>query len=225
MVDSEIVRINRVLALRLFEAEDQLRQVRARRREDGRANARAAEILAEHRNAWLDTEHSLLNRLEDARAVESELRARVDSLERELLVAKSANAAATVSGDDATDSKEKREIGAGEGEGEVEGELSEEEMDEVEGMVLHEERVEDGFELDDIAALMYQQRLMLLPPMDGHGFGPQNNANYHYTGANWSDLDNPSSNHIPWQVIITPHTHKHPLPPHPNLDVTVLVNY
>ncbi|XP_078148038.1 ribonuclease P protein subunit P38-like protein [Carex rostrata] len=196
---------NRVLALRLFEAEDQLRQVRARRREDGLANARAAEILAEHRNAWLDTEHSLLNRLEDARAVESELRARVDSLERELLVAKSANAAATVSGDDVTDSKEKREIGAGEGEGEVEveGELSEEEMDEEEDMVLHEERVENGFELDDIAAMMYQQRLMMLPPMDGHGFGPPNNANYNYTDSNWSDLHNPSSksNHIPWQGL------------------------
>lgn len=199
MVDSEIVRINRVLALRLFEAEEQLRQVRARRREDGRANARAAEILAEHRNAWLETEHSLLNRLEDACTVESELRARVDFLERELLVAKSANA------DDATDGKERREIGAGEGE--VEGELSEEglEEEEEEGMVLHEEGIEDGLELDEIAAMIYQQRLrmpMPLPPMDGHG--PQNNANYHCTDANWFDLHNPSSkpNHIPWQVIV-----------------------
>ncbi|KAF3331252.1 hypothetical protein FCM35_KLT04606 [Carex littledalei] len=203
-MDSEIVRVNRVLALRLFEAEDQLRQVRARRREDGRANARAAEILAEHRNAWLDTEHSLLNRLEDARAVESELRARMDSLERELLVAKSANAAATVSGDDATDGNEKREIGAGEGEGEVEGELSEEEMDEEEGMVLHEERVEDGLELDEFAAMFYQERLQMpLPPMDGHGLGPQNNGNYHCTDASWFELHNPSSNpnHIPWQGL------------------------
>lgn len=196
------------MALRLFEAEEQLRQVRARRREDGRANARAAEILAEHRNAWLETERGLLNRLEDAHTVESELRVQVESLERELLVAKSANAA-SVPGNDATDGREKREIGGGEGE--MEGEASEEEVEEEEedSMALHEEGIEEGLELDEIAAMIYQQRLqMQLPPMDSHGLGPQNNSNFHCNDANWFDLSNASSkpipNHIPWQVVVSP---------------------
>jgi hypothetical protein len=206
LVDSEIVRINRVLALRLFEAEEQLRQVRARRREDGRANARTAEILAEHRSAWLDTERSLLNRLDDARRVELELRAQVESLERELSIAQLANST-VVPADNDTYGKEKRENESGEGE--VEGEVSEEEVDEEEGMVLYEEGVEEGLELDKLAAMFYQQRLQMqlppMPPMDSHGLGPEHNANFHCNDSNWFDLSNPSTkpipNHILCQVI------------------------
>ncbi|XP_044947910.1 uncharacterized protein LOC123397445 [Hordeum vulgare subsp. vulgare] len=87
----------RVLATRLLAAEDQLRQLRARRREDARANARAAEIFAGHRASWAEAERRLLARaaaasdeaaslrarLADAEAQAAALRARADRLERE----------------------------------------------------------------------------------------------------------------------------------------------
>ncbi|CAN6280529.1 unnamed protein product [Urochloa humidicola] len=87
----------RLLAARLLAAEDQLRQLRARRREDARANARAAEIFAGHRAAWMEAERRLLARaaaagdeaaslrarLAEAEADAAALRARVDRLERE----------------------------------------------------------------------------------------------------------------------------------------------
>ncbi|KAF8708817.1 hypothetical protein HU200_030206 [Digitaria exilis] len=87
----------RLLAARLLTAEDQLRQLRARRREDARANARAAEIFAGHRAAWMEAERRLLARaaaagdeaaslrarLAEAEAEAAALRARVERLERE----------------------------------------------------------------------------------------------------------------------------------------------
>ncbi|XP_066385713.1 uncharacterized protein [Miscanthus floridulus] len=87
----------RILASRLLAAEDQLRQLRARRREDARANARAAEIFAGHRAAWMEAERRLLARaqaagdeaaslrarLADAEADAAALRGRVERLERE----------------------------------------------------------------------------------------------------------------------------------------------
>ncbi|KAL6638655.1 hypothetical protein ACP70R_023766 [Stipagrostis hirtigluma subsp. patula] len=87
----------RLLATRLLAAEDQLRQLRARRREDARANARAAEIFAGHRAAWMEAERRLLARaaaagdeaaalrarLAEAEAEAAALRARVERLERE----------------------------------------------------------------------------------------------------------------------------------------------
>ncbi|KAL5218941.1 hypothetical protein ABZP36_019625 [Zizania latifolia] len=87
----------RVLATRLLAAEDQLRHLRARRSEDARANARAAEIFAGHRASWMDAERRLLARvaaasdeasslrarLAEAEAEAAALRARVERLERE----------------------------------------------------------------------------------------------------------------------------------------------
>jgi hypothetical protein len=87
----------RILASRLLAAEDQLRQLRARRREDARANARAAEIFAGHRAAWMEAERRLLARaqaagdeaaslrarLAEAEADAAALRARAERLERE----------------------------------------------------------------------------------------------------------------------------------------------
>lgn len=174
--------------------------MRARRREDGRANARAAEILAEHRNAWLETERGLLKRLEEASVVEAELRARVESLESELSVAKSTTATAPGPGDDdneADDGRDKRGVRG------LEGDMMEEEEEE-EGMVLYEGG-EEGLELDEMAAIMYQQRLqMSYPPFDGHGLGPQNNVIFHNADTSWFDLSNPSTNPMPnhnrWQV-------------------------
>ncbi|KAG8061869.1 hypothetical protein GUJ93_ZPchr0003g18459 [Zizania palustris] len=87
----------RVLATRLLAAEDQLRQLRAHRREDARANARAAEIFAGHRASWMEAERRLLARaaaasdeaaslrarLAEAEAEAAALRAHVERLERE----------------------------------------------------------------------------------------------------------------------------------------------
>ncbi|KAM0928714.1 hypothetical protein ACQ4PT_002653 [Festuca glaucescens] len=80
----------RVLAARLLAAEDQLRQLRARRREDARANARAAEIFAGHRASWSDSlaraadeAAALRARLADAEQQAAAQRARADRLERE----------------------------------------------------------------------------------------------------------------------------------------------
>ncbi|KAM0886167.1 hypothetical protein ACQ4PT_029861 [Festuca glaucescens] len=80
----------RVLAARLLAAEDQLRQLRARRREDARANARAAEIFAGHRASWSDSlaraadeAAALRARLADAEQQAAAQRARADRLERD----------------------------------------------------------------------------------------------------------------------------------------------
>jgi hypothetical protein len=73
----------RVLAARLLAAEDQLRQLRARRREDARANARAAEISAAHRASWSAEAASLRARLADAEQQAAAQRARADRLERD----------------------------------------------------------------------------------------------------------------------------------------------
>ncbi|TVU44205.1 hypothetical protein EJB05_03640, partial [Eragrostis curvula] len=108
----------RLLASRLLAAEDNLRQLRARRREDARANARAAEIFAGHRAAWMEAERRLLaraaaagdeaaslrSRLAEAEAEAAALRARVERLEREAAERDellTALLAATRSGEDA----------------------------------------------------------------------------------------------------------------------------
>lgn len=110
----------RVLASRLLAAEDSLRQLRARRREDARANARAAEIFAGHRAAWMEAERRLLarataagdeaaslrSRLAEAEAEAAALRARVERLEREAAERDellTALLAATRSAEDSTD--------------------------------------------------------------------------------------------------------------------------
>ncbi|XP_062213056.1 uncharacterized protein LOC133913804 [Phragmites australis] len=73
----------RLLATRLLAAEDQLRQLRARRREDARANARAAEIFAGHRAAWMEAERRLLARTAAAGDEAASLRARLAEAEAE----------------------------------------------------------------------------------------------------------------------------------------------
>ncbi|XP_066367912.1 uncharacterized protein [Miscanthus floridulus] len=73
----------RILATRLLAAEDQLRQLRARRREDARANARAAEIFAGHRAAWMEAERRLLARAQAAGDEAASLRARLAEAEAE----------------------------------------------------------------------------------------------------------------------------------------------
>ncbi|RRT52604.1 hypothetical protein B296_00050371 [Ensete ventricosum] len=73
---------NRILAMKLFEAEDQLRQLRSRRKEDAKANARVTEIYAGHRNRWQQEEKRLLQRIDAADEEAASLRARMKEMER-----------------------------------------------------------------------------------------------------------------------------------------------
>ncbi|PKA52166.1 hypothetical protein AXF42_Ash014103 [Apostasia shenzhenica] len=72
---------NRILSLKLFHAEDQLRQMRFRRKEDSKANARVVEIFASHRHAWQEEEKRLLLRIDAAAEQVSALRSRISELE------------------------------------------------------------------------------------------------------------------------------------------------
>ncbi|THU45494.1 hypothetical protein C4D60_Mb02t18520 [Musa balbisiana] len=73
---------NRILAMKLFEAEDQLRQLRSRRKEDAKANARVTEIYAGHRTRWQQEEKRLLQRIDAADEEAASLRARIKEMER-----------------------------------------------------------------------------------------------------------------------------------------------
>ncbi|XP_048230600.1 uncharacterized protein LOC125370134 isoform X2 [Ricinus communis] len=71
------------LSLRLFQAEEQLKQMKSRRKEDSKANARVVEIFASHRNAWQAEEKRLLNQIDAASEEMGSLRARIQDLETE----------------------------------------------------------------------------------------------------------------------------------------------
>ncbi|MQM04316.1 hypothetical protein Taro_037113 [Colocasia esculenta] len=72
---------NRVLSLKLLQAEEQLRQMRSRRHEDSKANARVVEIFASHRNAWQQEERRLLAQIDAAADEIAALRKMVGELE------------------------------------------------------------------------------------------------------------------------------------------------
>ncbi|KAJ8633907.1 hypothetical protein MRB53_027243 [Persea americana] len=89
---------NKTLSLKLFQAEDQIRQMKSRRKEDSKANAKVVEIFASHRNGWQHEEKKLLHQI-DASAQEivhlrtklakmekseAELRIYVEKLQREV---------------------------------------------------------------------------------------------------------------------------------------------
>lgn len=73
----------RDLSMRLFQAEEQLKQMKSRRQEDSKANARVVEIFASHRNAWQVEEKRLLHQIDAASEEMAVLRAKVEDLERE----------------------------------------------------------------------------------------------------------------------------------------------
>uniref|UniRef100_A0A7N0TBQ5 Uncharacterized protein n=1 Tax=Kalanchoe fedtschenkoi TaxID=63787 RepID=A0A7N0TBQ5_KALFE len=75
--------VNVSLAERLAEAEAELEQMRSRRKEDAKANARVVEIFASHRHAWRQEERRLHRRIHESAAEAAALRARVGELERE----------------------------------------------------------------------------------------------------------------------------------------------
>ncbi|XP_027361503.1 golgin subfamily A member 6-like protein 2 [Abrus precatorius] len=71
----------RRLSLKLSEAEEELRQMKSRRQEDSKANARVVEIFASHRNTWQAEEKRLLQQIDAAAEEIARLRSRVAELE------------------------------------------------------------------------------------------------------------------------------------------------
>ncbi|KAK9928242.1 hypothetical protein M0R45_025388 [Rubus argutus] len=72
----------RELSQRLWQAEEQVRQMRSRRKEDSKANARVVEIFASHRNAWQAEEKRLLHQIDAAEREMASLHARIEQLEK-----------------------------------------------------------------------------------------------------------------------------------------------
>ncbi|KAH6759860.1 Ribonuclease P protein subunit P38-like protein [Perilla frutescens var. hirtella] len=89
---------NKVLSFKLMQAEEQLKQLHSRRKEDSKANARVVEIFASHRHAWQQEEKRLLqqiddcneeiaflkSKVEDFEGVEAEMKAGIEDLKREV---------------------------------------------------------------------------------------------------------------------------------------------
>ncbi|KAK9277722.1 hypothetical protein L1049_007269 [Liquidambar formosana] len=73
---------NRDLSRRLLQAEEQLKHMKSRRKEDSKANARVVEIFASHRNAWQLEEKRLLHQIDASAEEIVHLRARVAELEK-----------------------------------------------------------------------------------------------------------------------------------------------
>ncbi|XP_057521187.1 uncharacterized protein LOC130801362 [Amaranthus tricolor] len=72
---------NHYLLHRLRTSEEELSQLRSRRQEDSKANARVVEIFATHRNAWQQEERRLLRRLDESAEEISRLRSRLAEAE------------------------------------------------------------------------------------------------------------------------------------------------
>lgn len=70
------------LSGRLGQAEEQVRQMRSRRKEDSKANARVVEIFASHRNAWQAEEKWLLHQIDAANQEIAHLNARITDFEK-----------------------------------------------------------------------------------------------------------------------------------------------
>ncbi|EXC35160.1 hypothetical protein L484_022711 [Morus notabilis] len=70
------------LSGRLGYAEEQVRQMRSRRKEDSKANARVVEIFASHRNAWQAEEKWLLHQIDAANQEIAHLNARIAEFEK-----------------------------------------------------------------------------------------------------------------------------------------------
>ncbi|KAK4261543.1 hypothetical protein QN277_004528 [Acacia crassicarpa] len=70
------------LSAKLFQAEEQLKQMKSRRQEDSKANARVVEIFAGHRNSWQAEEKRLLHQIDACTEEIAHLRARVAEFEK-----------------------------------------------------------------------------------------------------------------------------------------------
>ncbi|KAI9075254.1 hypothetical protein K1719_042795 [Acacia pycnantha] len=71
------------LSAKFFQAEEQLKQMKSRRQEDSKANARVVEIFAGHRNSWRAEEKRLLHQVDACTEEITHLRARVAEFEVE----------------------------------------------------------------------------------------------------------------------------------------------
>ncbi|XP_031375324.1 uncharacterized protein LOC116189752 isoform X2 [Punica granatum] len=158
---------NRELALRLVQAEEQLRQMRSRRKEDSKANARVVEIFASHRQAWQAEERRLAQRLDSAaeeierllsrvaelEQAEAESRARAEELERE----REEIAVMGFAGNGARIPEEEEEEGEGGEEGERScydvddglGEVGGIEFEQIHQFLLHQRQVGSGLSSSD----------------------------------------------------------------------------
>lgn len=72
------------LKQRLEAAEEQVRQMKCRRVEDSKANARVVEIFTSRRNAWQEEEKRLQNRIHEMEEEREEFMNRIHELEREV---------------------------------------------------------------------------------------------------------------------------------------------
>ncbi|KAI9083947.1 hypothetical protein K1719_034205 [Acacia pycnantha] len=70
------------LSAKLFQAEEQLKQMKSRRQEDSKANARVVEIFTGHRNSWRAEEKRLLHQVDACTEEMAHLRARVAEFEK-----------------------------------------------------------------------------------------------------------------------------------------------
>ncbi|KAF5176120.1 Ribonuclease p protein subunit p38-like protein [Thalictrum thalictroides] len=73
---------NKALCLKLNQVEEQLKQMKSRRKEDSKANARVVEIFASHRNGWQQEEKKLLQQIETSNEEISHLRFKIQELEK-----------------------------------------------------------------------------------------------------------------------------------------------
>lgn len=73
----------KAMTSRLITAEEQLKQMKSRRKEDSKANARVVEIFANHRNAWQAEEKRLLQQIDAATEEMANLRSKIEELERD----------------------------------------------------------------------------------------------------------------------------------------------
>ncbi|XP_019155829.1 PREDICTED: uncharacterized protein LOC109152641 isoform X2 [Ipomoea nil] len=73
---------NRELTFQVSEAEEQLKELLLRRKEDSKANARVVEIFATHRHAWQRKERRLLQQIDEEAEEVARLRERVAELEK-----------------------------------------------------------------------------------------------------------------------------------------------
>ncbi|XP_068634519.1 uncharacterized protein [Aristolochia californica] len=73
---------NRSLSVKLYHAEEQLKQMKSRRIEDSKANARVVEIFASHRNGWQQEEKRLLQQIDSSAEEIVHMKTKVTELER-----------------------------------------------------------------------------------------------------------------------------------------------
>ncbi|KAL6005887.1 hypothetical protein ACLOJK_039932 [Asimina triloba] len=73
---------NKTLSLKLFHAEENLKQMRSRRKEDSKANAKVVEIFASHRNAWQQEERRLLQQIDASAEEIACLKAKMEEMEK-----------------------------------------------------------------------------------------------------------------------------------------------